>query len=193
MAATSTSPLTSVSDLNAASVVGNMGRICGSTIRSLVTASIWHPASKGNQSAAFRSSWARKRHTAVKGEVCDRQIDFVMVKGKTEPEVIYAIAGREEMAHSSSSTPQPDDRNAGVLSEPRLGRCAGRYRAGAGDRCRPPVSNCSTVSTSNNSITSKRRRPQDWNGAFALPDEIGAATRLSGLALQVRRAIAFDA
>jgi len=37
---------------------------------------------------------------AVKDKFAILELDFVMVKGKTEPEVIYAIAGREETAQS---------------------------------------------------------------------------------------------
>jgi len=37
---------------------------------------------------------------AVKEKFAILELDFVMVKGKKEPEVIYAIAGREDVAHS---------------------------------------------------------------------------------------------
>jgi adenylate cyclase len=37
---------------------------------------------------------------AVKDRLAILELDFIMVKGKTEPEVIYAIAGREDMLHS---------------------------------------------------------------------------------------------
>jgi adenylate cyclase len=37
---------------------------------------------------------------AVRERFAILEIDFIMVKGKTEPEVIYAIAGREDVAHS---------------------------------------------------------------------------------------------
>ncbi len=38
---------------------------------------------------------------AVKNKFAILELDFIMVKGKKEPEVIYAIAGREEVAHSA--------------------------------------------------------------------------------------------
>jgi adenylate cyclase len=38
---------------------------------------------------------------AVKDAFAILELDFIMVKGKTEPEVIYAIAGREDVAHSA--------------------------------------------------------------------------------------------
>jgi adenylate cyclase len=41
-----------------------------------------------------------KTALAVKEKFAILELDFIMVKGKTEPEVIYAIAGRQDMAQS---------------------------------------------------------------------------------------------
>jgi adenylate cyclase len=41
-----------------------------------------------------------KTALAVKDRFAILELDFIMVKGKKEPEVIYAIAGREDVAHS---------------------------------------------------------------------------------------------
>jgi adenylate cyclase len=41
-----------------------------------------------------------KTALAVKDRFAILELDFIMVKGKKEPEVIYAIAGREDTAHS---------------------------------------------------------------------------------------------
>jgi adenylate cyclase len=41
-----------------------------------------------------------KTALAVKDRFAILELDFIMVKGKKEPEVIYAIAGREDIAHS---------------------------------------------------------------------------------------------
>src|SRR5882724_5831120 len=41
-----------------------------------------------------------KTALAVKEKLAILELDFIMVKGKTEPEVIYAIAGREDTAQS---------------------------------------------------------------------------------------------
>ena len=41
-----------------------------------------------------------KTALAVKDRFAMLELDFIMVKGKKEPEVIYAIAGREDTAHS---------------------------------------------------------------------------------------------
>ena len=42
-----------------------------------------------------------KTALAVKNKFAILELDFIMVKGKKEPEVIYAIAGREDVAHSA--------------------------------------------------------------------------------------------
>jgi adenylate cyclase len=42
-----------------------------------------------------------KTALAAKDKFAILELDFIMVKGKKEPEVIYAIAGREEVAHSA--------------------------------------------------------------------------------------------
>jgi adenylate cyclase len=42
-----------------------------------------------------------KTALAVKDKFAILELDFIMVKGKTEPEVIYAIAGREDTAQSA--------------------------------------------------------------------------------------------
>jgi adenylate cyclase len=39
---------------------------------------------------------------AAKDKFAILELDFIMVKGKTEPEVIYAIAGREDVMHSAA-------------------------------------------------------------------------------------------
>src|SRR5262249_6117836 len=42
-----------------------------------------------------------KTAIAAKDKFAILELDFIMVKGKKEPEVIYAIAGREDVAHSA--------------------------------------------------------------------------------------------
>jgi adenylate cyclase len=42
-----------------------------------------------------------KTALAAKDKFAILELDFIMVKGKKEPEVIYAIAGREDIAHSA--------------------------------------------------------------------------------------------
>jgi adenylate cyclase len=43
-----------------------------------------------------------KTALAAKDKFAILELDFIMVKGKTEPEVIYAIAGREDVMHSGA-------------------------------------------------------------------------------------------
>ncbi|WP_027549623.1 CHASE2 domain-containing protein [Bradyrhizobium sp. Cp5.3] len=43
-----------------------------------------------------------KTALAAKDKFAILELDFIMVKGKTEPEVIYAIAGREDVMHSAA-------------------------------------------------------------------------------------------
>jgi adenylate cyclase len=43
-----------------------------------------------------------KTALAAKDRFAILELDFIMVKGKTEPEVIYAIAGREDVMHSAA-------------------------------------------------------------------------------------------
>lgn len=43
-----------------------------------------------------------KTALAVKDKFAILELDFIMVKGKTEPEVIYAVAGREDVMHSAA-------------------------------------------------------------------------------------------
>ena len=73
---------------------------------------------------------------AVKDRFAILELDFIMVKGKKEPEVIYAIAGpRGHRAVRPFPAPaQPDHRDARLLSRPRLGRRAGRHRTRPQDR-----------------------------------------------------------
>ena len=43
-----------------------------------------------------------KTAMAVKDRFAILELDFIMVKGKKEPEVIYAIAGRDDVAQSGA-------------------------------------------------------------------------------------------
>src|SRR3981189_935671 len=82
-------------------VVGNMG----SDLRfdySVLGASL-HLASRlegQSKEYGFPIIVGSKTALAVKDKFAILELDFIMVKGKKEPEVIYAIAGREDGAHS---------------------------------------------------------------------------------------------
>ena len=99
---------------------------------------------------------------AVKDRFAILELDFIMVKGKKEPEVIYAIAGREDTAQSGPlpALAQPDHRDAGLLSQPRLGRRAGGDRTRPQDRRGKFAGICSTICTKRGSaaISKTRRR-----------------------------------
>ncbi len=60
---------------------------------------------------------------AAKDKFAILELDFITVKGKKEPEVIYAIAGREDVAkiRPVSAAAQSMHRNACMLPQPRLG------------------------------------------------------------------------
>ena len=75
---------------------------CASTIRCWATASTsprgWRARPRPT---ACRSSSARAPREAVKDKFALLEVDFITVKGKTEPEVIYTILGRREVAATS--------------------------------------------------------------------------------------------
>ena len=107
-------------------------RPASSTIRCSATASTWPRAWKArSKEYGFPIIVGSKTAMAVKDKFAILELDFIMVKGKTEPEVIYAIAGREDVAQSERfpAPAQPDHRDAGLLPLARLGRRAGCDRA----------------------------------------------------------------
>ena len=74
---------------------------CASTIRCWATASISPRGWKASASpTAFRSSSARGPRSIAKDKFAMLELDFIAVKGKKEPEVVYAIVGREDLANS---------------------------------------------------------------------------------------------
>jgi adenylate cyclase len=107
---------------------------------------------------------------AAKDKFAILELDFIMVKGKKEPEVIYAIAGREDVAHSAKfqtlrnltiemlACYRGRDWEGALMSIERgrrndeagaLGYLYKLYEARIGDYQQNPP-------------------PEDWNGAFAL-------------------------
>src|ERR1700751_2839516 len=50
----------------------------------------------------FPIIFGSKTALAVKDRFAILELDFIMVKGKKEPEVIYAVCGRADVAHSES-------------------------------------------------------------------------------------------
>jgi adenylate cyclase len=111
-----------------------------------------------------------KTALAAKDKFAILELDFIMVKGKKEPEVIYAIAGREDTAHSAQFQGL---RNLtiemlacyrsrdweGALASIERGR-----RTDHGGR----LAYLYTLYEARILDYQKNPPPEDWNGAFAL-------------------------
>jgi adenylate cyclase len=107
---------------------------------------------------------------AVKEKFAILELDFIMVKGKKEPEVIYAIAGREDTAHSGRF------QRLRNLTIEMLACYRGRDWEGALaaiDRGRR-TDDANALELLYNLYEARIRNyqsnppPEDWNGAFAL-------------------------
>ncbi|MFL6814784.1 MAG: CHASE2 domain-containing protein [Bradyrhizobium sp.] len=111
-----------------------------------------------------------KTALAVKDKFAILELDFIMVKGKKEPEVIYAVAGREETAHSARfqrlrnltiemlACYRSRDWD-GALGAIERGRCTDE--AGA-------LELLYNLYEARIQGYQKNPPPEDWNGAFAL-------------------------
>src|SRR3984893_4535546 len=111
-----------------------------------------------------------KTALAVKDKFAILELDFIMVKGKKEPEVIYAIAGREDVAHSGRfqnlrnltiemlASYRNRDWEGALMSIER-----GRRTDEAGR-----LSNLYMLYEARILDYQKNPPPDDWNGAFAL-------------------------
>jgi adenylate cyclase len=107
---------------------------------------------------------------AVKDRFAILELDFIMVKGKKEPEVIYAIAGREDTAHSGRFQ-QLRNLTIEMLACYR-GRdwdgalaAIGRGRKSDGAHTLELLYNLYETRILG---YQKNPPPEDWNGAFAL-------------------------
>src|SRR6202048_1874370 len=111
-----------------------------------------------------------KTALAVKERFAILELDFIMVKGKKEPEVIYAIAGREDTAHSGRFQRL---RNLtiemlacyrsrdweGAMAAIERGRLAGEARS---------LELLYNLNEARIRGFQDSPPPEDWNGAFAL-------------------------
>jgi adenylate cyclase len=98
------------------------------------------------------------------------ELDFIMVKGKTEPEVIYAIAGREDTARSGSFQRLRNltiEMLACYRSRDWDGALAAIERGRRSDDARSLDLLYNLYETRIRGFQ-KDPPPQDWNGAFAL-------------------------
>jgi adenylate cyclase len=107
---------------------------------------------------------------AAKDKFAIIELDFIMVKGKKEPEVIYAIAGREDVMQSA-----PFQRLRNITIE-MLACYRGRDWQGALDAIERgrKSEDTDTLEKLFNLYEARikdyqlKPPPQDWNGAFAL-------------------------
>ncbi|WP_024512767.1 adenylate/guanylate cyclase domain-containing protein [Bradyrhizobium sp. ARR65] len=107
---------------------------------------------------------------AVKDKFAILELDFIMVKGKQEPEVIYAIAGREDVAYSERF------QRLRNLTIEMLAAYRGRNWDGAleaierGRKCDEghDVERLFSLYEGRIRNYQKNPPPEDWNGAYAL-------------------------
>jgi adenylate cyclase len=107
---------------------------------------------------------------AAKDRFAILELDFIMVKGKTEPEVIYAIAGREDTARSGSFQRLRNltiEMLACYRSRDWDGALAAIERGRRTDDAHSLELLYNLYETRIRGFQ-KEPPPQDWNGAFAL-------------------------
>jgi adenylate cyclase len=111
-----------------------------------------------------------KTALAVKGRFAILELDFIMVKGKKEPEVIYAIAGREDTAQSGRFQRLRNltiEMLACYRSRDWEGALAAIERGRTTDDARSLELLYDLYEARLRSYQ-QNPPPQDWNGAFAL-------------------------
>jgi adenylate cyclase len=111
-----------------------------------------------------------KTALAVKEKFAILELDFIMVKGKKEPEVIYAIAGREDVAHSGRFQRLRNltiEMLACYRSRDWEGALAAIERGRKTDDAHA-LEYLYNLYEARISGYRKNPPPEDWNGAFAL-------------------------
>jgi adenylate cyclase len=111
-----------------------------------------------------------KTALAVKDKFAILELDFIMVKGKKEPEVIYAIAGREDVAQSGRFQRLRNltiEMLACYRSRDWEGALAAIERGRKTDDARALEYLYNLYEARINGYQ-KNPPPEDWNGAFAL-------------------------
>jgi adenylate cyclase len=111
-----------------------------------------------------------KTALAVKDRFAILELDFIMVKGKKEPEVIYAIAGREDIAHSGRFQRLRNltiEMLACYRSRDWEGALAAIERGRRTDDARA-LELLYHLYEARIQDYQKNPPPEDWNGAFAL-------------------------
>ena len=108
---------------------------------------------------------------AVKDKFAILELDFIMVKGKKEPEVIYAIAGREDTAQSGRFQRLRNltiEMLACYRSRDWDGALAAIERGRTHRRGQFAGTALQSVRGAHPRLSQKNPPPEDWNGAFAL-------------------------
>jgi len=111
-----------------------------------------------------------KTALAVKDKFAILELDFIMVKGKKEPEVIYAIAGREDIAQSGRFQRLRNltiEMLACYRNRDWEGALAAIERGRKTDDARA-LELLYNLYEARISGYQKNPPPEDWNGAFAL-------------------------
>ncbi len=144
---------------------------CASTIRCWATASISPRAWKANANPMdCRSSSARGPRMSPRTSSRILELDFIAVKGKKEPEVVYAIVGRNDLANSGRFQ-RWRELNMNMLSRYRSRDWTGALAAIEQGLAADEENRFKTLYK----IYSERIRafqvtppPDDWDGAYAL-------------------------
>jgi adenylate cyclase len=111
-----------------------------------------------------------KTALAAKDKFAILELDFIMVKGKKEPEVIYAIAGREDVAHSAKFQTLRNltiEMLACYRSRDWEGALASMERGRRTDKA-GELGYLYKLYEARIRDYQKNPPPDDWNGAFAL-------------------------
>src|SRR6201987_3854584 len=118
----------------------------------------------------FPIIFGSKTALAVKDEFAILELDFIMVKGKKEPEVIYAVCGRENVAQSESFQ-RLRNLTIEMLACYRNRDWEGALEAMGRGRKRDEVhALCYLFNLYEARIVNSKKTPppDDWNGAYAL-------------------------
>ena len=118
----------------------------------------------------FRSIAGSKTALAAKDKFAILELDFIMVKGKTEPEVIYAIAGREDVAQSGGFQRLRNltiEMLASYRSRDWEGALATIERGRRTDEAHA-LQYLFSLYEARIRAFQQEPPPEDWNGAFAL-------------------------
>src|SRR5258708_64380 len=152
-------------------VVGNMGsdlRFDYSVLGATVT--LASRLEGQSQDYGFPIIVGSKTALAVKDKFAILELDFIMVKGKKEPEVIYAIAGREDTAQSGRFQRLRNltiEMLACYRSRDWEGALAAIERGRRTDDAHA-LEYLYNLYESRIEGYQKNQPPEDWNGAFAL-------------------------